>query len=820
MKKTILLALGLGLNCCGIDIDSPPTAGHLLPAWGAIKSPSDVERLFRSGQDTPKAIWSDRGFVILPVNFSEARHQRVTWDIKLDIDLRMAKGVQFDFFCRDPRPFSSFSLYFRSGKGWYHGEFTPERKGVWQRIIINKSDMQRTEGHVAGWGEVDTMRISGWRLRDEDTVCAIANLGFAGGKAEILVVRADSVAAKGGSEAKSFSHYAEAVSTTLDSLDMTSAQVSDLDLTPQILDGISLAVLPYNPSLPPEATAALKKFTAKGGRLLACYSLPQEISDLIGVNNAGSAVPDGGFSGFSRTTQGVRAQPNFAPQKSWRTTLAKTTEASQGRVAATWTDSQGADTGHPAITITEKGAFIGHVWMGGPDTATTALMRSLIGEMVPAFWRQTAEKALSNIGAVGGATSLDNLKEILSAAKPPLAARRELSKAASLRNRAQALYEVGEWDKCFAVSGQASDTALRAWMMTRKPQRDEHRAFWCHSAFGLRGKDWDASIRFLAENGFNVILPNMLWGGVAFYPSAVLPEYGELPEKGDQLAACLAACKKHGVKCHVWKVNWNTGHNAPDDFVQRMVAEGRVQRNSEAETSDRVWLCPSHPANQELEVESMLEIVRKYPVDGIHFDYIRYPGLTACHCQGCRQRFSEKTGREFKRWPDDLRGNDDGAVWQAWLDFRRASIDAVVRRVSTEARKIRPDIQVSAAVFRNWPIDRDTIGQDWKMWCEQGWLDFVCPMNYVDSNAVFLNMIATQKDFVGKARLYPGIGLSCWKDSRDPVKLAEQIEITREQGLGGFTVFNFDANAEAVLPFMRLGVTAETGWRSGMWPFK
>jgi len=71
----------------------------------------------------------------------------------------------------------------------------------------------------------------------------------------------------------------------------------------------------------------------------------------------------------------------------------------------------------------------------------------------------------------------------------------------------------------------------------------------------LRGKTWDESIRFLKENGFNVILPNMLWGGIAYYPSQVLPEYEELAQRGDQIEQCLAACRKYGVACHVWKVN-------------------------------------------------------------------------------------------------------------------------------------------------------------------------------------------------------------------------------------------------------------------------
>jgi len=35
------------------------------------------------------------------------------------------------------------------------------------------------------------------------------------------------------------------------------------------------------------------------------------------------------------------------------------------------------------------------------------------------------------------------------------------------------------------------------------------------------------------------------------------------------------------------------------------------------------WLDPAHPANFRLELDSLLEVVRKYDVDGIHFDYIR-----------------------------------------------------------------------------------------------------------------------------------------------------------------------------------------------------
>jgi len=158
-------------------------------------------------------------------------------------------------------------------------------------------------------------------------------------------------------------------------------------------------------------------------------------------------------------------------------------------------------------------------------------------------------------------------------------------------------------------------------------------------------------------------------------------------------------------------------------------------------------------------------------------------------------------------WPKETRA--PGEVREKWLDFRRSNINAVVRRVAEEARKIRPGVQISAAVFRNWPSDRDGVGQDWKLWCDNGWLDFVCPMDYFDSNALFRNAVTAQKGYAGNVPLYPGIGLSCWKNPRDAVKIAQQVEITRELGLKGFTVFNYDANAESVLPYLRLGVTSE-----------
>ena len=202
----------------------------------------------------------------------------------------------------------------------------------------------------------------------------------------------------------------------------------------------------------------------------------------------------------------------------------------------------------------------------------------------------------------------------------------------------------------------------------------------------------------------------------------------------------------------------------------------------------------------------MLEIARKYDVHGLHFDYIRYPNRQGCFCKGCQERFEKVINEKVKTWPNDIRSND--SLHEKWLDFRRQQITNVVAAVAQRGHKIRPNLKISAAVFNNWPIHRDEVGQDWKLWCEKGYLDFVCPMDYTPTNSHFQRMIEQQLTWAGKVPCYPGIGLSTWTDRTDIVKLIEQIDITRKLKTGGFTIFNYaPTEAREILPLLGKGTT-------------
>ena len=237
-----------------------------------------------------------------------------------------------------------------------------------------------------------------------------------------------------------------------------------------------------------------------------------------------------------------------------------------------------------------------------------------------------------------------------------------------------------------------------------------------------------------------------------------------------------------------------------DEFIKKMSQEGRIQVRSDNKNGAG-WLCPSDPRNIQYEIDAMVELAGKKGVAGIHFDYIRYPMDKGCYCDGCRRRFEISIGRKVERWPDDLKSDPDVSV--RWKNWRIENISAVVRDVAKLVRPMNPKMQISAAVFSNAEKSPNTIAQDWLSWCRNGYLDFVCPMNYLDSKVRQRAAVQKQLKMVAglPVKVYPGVGLSVFKKDRcDARRLSEQIAEIRACGAPGFTVFNFDKRALDALP--------------------
>ena len=739
-------------------------------------------------------------------SFHGTKIERASWDGSIKFDLTMRKGLQFLFYCPDASPVANFVIYLHSGDGWYRSRFDAPASDGWVAVRIDKKATD-IEGRPTGWGKIDTIRISAWRGQDVDTEFYIAALGVYGTAGQIVIIRGDSAAAEAPNELDAISKYTLIMSEFFDRAGLSHTVLSDRDITSERLGSFKLAVLPYNPKVPENVAVEIAEFLRAGGKLIACYTLPGRLESIAGIQTGPHVrqTYQGNFASIRPSAEPLSAMPAITNQASWNIRQVSPIEG-RSRIAAWWYDDKSQSTGKPAIIAGENCIFLTHVLLADDPANKMQLLVAMAGQLVPELRQQAAEGCLERVGRLGPYNDLDSAKKgIIKLALGDRRTLESLKKAVQLHARAASLLSEGTYSKVIDVAEQSQQFFIDAYCMAQKPLRGEHRAFWCHSAFGVAGMSWDQAVKILADNGFTAVLPNMLWAGAAFYKSDVLPVAEVVEKRGDQIELCLAACKKYGVECHVWKVNYNMGWATDKDFVAGMKAAGRTQVNYDGSSNDR-WLCPSHPENKKLEIESMLEVARKYDVHGLHFDYIRYPGKDGCFCEGCRKRFEKAIDGKINNWPADVR--NDEKLQEQWLDFRRRQITEVVAAVSQQARKIRPGIKISAAVFRNWPVDRDTVGQDWKLWCDRGYLDFVCPMDYTDYSGHFQRMVTRQLEWAGEVSCFPGIGLSTWSDSSDICKLIEQINVTRKLETVGFTIFNYSPNeANKILPLLGKGIT-------------
>lgn len=369
---------------------------------------------------------------------------------------------------------------------------------------------------------------------------------------------------------------------------------------------------------------------------------------------------------------------------------------------------------------------------------------------------------------------------------------------------------------CVAARGKEQAGRVAALGARRPGKPGERRFMDCHTAWGgIHGtRDWDESIRRLAEGGITDVIVDFAWGATAYYDSKVLTVHPDVAVRGDPLVKCLAACRRRGVKLHAWRCCWTSRSDLSADVRTRFEKEGRFQRGPDGNIL-KSWLCPSHPENHRMHVEAMVELAKK-GVDGIHYDFIRYGvGPTGgCFCDHCRAAFEKDLGRAVANWPQDVIG--DPSLKKEWGEFRCRTISRGIEEISRRVRAECPGVEISSSGGGDGTNYRIPLARDWLRWAREGWIDFVSLMDYDHGLERFTETVVRQAAVkTGKCRVYPGLGPSCWPVEFDAVKdaerMADQIEAVRRLGFGGFGVFEYDERADGYLPLLRKGALAPTG---------
>ena len=363
--------------------------------------------------------------------------------------------------------------------------------------------------------------------------------------------------------------------------------------------------------------------------------------------------------------------------------------------------------------------------------------------------------------------------------------------------------------------------------------KDEVRALWVVRTTLTSPEKIRQMINAAADNGFNTLIVQVRGLGDAYYHSRVEPRAIELkdqPPEFDPLAFTLAEAHKRGLKVHAW-LNTSLLANldalpadprhvynkhpewlavpkpvarelyqmSPNDaaYRQKIVEWSKANRGE----LEGVYTGPANPKVRDHIYNIWMDVLKHYPVDGLHFDYVRFASPDFDYSRTSLAQFEkwlkpQLTSTERRELKASQKQNPLAAAEKfpaKFADFQRAQVTALVERIYRAVKKRNPGVLVSAAVFANDENAFTRRFQDWRRWLQMGILDVACPMAYSTDTAVFQKQIeiAATTAHAAKRGVWAGIGAY-----RIPSESAvEKINVARSLKTEGFILFSYDFTA-------------------------
>ncbi|NSW75175.1 MAG: family 10 glycosylhydrolase [Candidatus Atribacteria bacterium] len=308
-----------------------------------------------------------------------------------------------------------------------------------------------------------------------------------------------------------------------------------------------------------------------------------------------------------------------------------------------------------------------------------------------------------------------------------------------------------------------------------------------------------AIIERLQEAHFNAIFLESFYNGKTVYPSQFLASLGLSPQMDifarseiDPLQIFLEEAHKRGMEIHAWMHIFYISRNEPGELLTHFPHWAVVSKDGkpgyQSGTNFLYWLCPLEEEVQNFYHKLLEELADRYPLDGIQFDYYRFPEPTladTCYAEKHRRALLKQYGVD----PITIDPLKDGDLSQAWIQFRADGLTEFTRTLTTNLKKNHPQIRLSCAVKPlGFPIKRYPGSlQDWPRWAEENLFDFLVPMTYSSRPAEFEGMLLWIRTFAPHTPLLAGI----WTMNLNTSTILEEIERAKQYPLSGLVFFAY-----------------------------
>ncbi len=273
----------------------------------------------------------------------------------------------------------------------------------------------------------------------------------------------------------------------------------------------------------------------------------------------------------------------------------------------------------------------------------------------------------------------------------------------------------------------------------------------------------------------------------ALYKSKIEPwsyyltgKQGKAPEPFyDPLEFWIEEAHKRGMELHVWLNPYRAHHTSGGQVSEYSVVKQKPELVVQLKNG-YYWLDPSKKETQDYSLSVVLDIAKRYDIDGIHFDDYFYPYP------------SYNNNEDF---PDD-------ESWKSYLagggklsrdDWRRESVNTFIRNVYNSIKSVKPNVKFGLSPFGIWrPRNPESIegfdqyGQlyaDAKYWINEGWVDYWTPQlywkisTYPQSFPVLLGWWKEQN--LKSKHFWPGISIDRGNNTANSIEVINQIMTVR-----------------------------------------
>ena len=242
----------------------------------------------------------------------------------------------------------------------------------------------------------------------------------------------------------------------------------------------------------------------------------------------------------------------------------------------------------------------------------------------------------------------------------------------------------------------------------------------------------------------------------------------------DPLAYCIQQARARGIEVHAW---FNPFRALPNKDIP--TARNHVVRTHPSvirNFKSYKWMDPSSSFTQQRALSVIMDVVKRYDIDGVHIDDYFYPYPDV-----------DSQGRAKQVFPD---GKSPAS--------RRVAVDGFMKAMYSSIKKKKPWVRVGISPFGIWRpgVPQGTtatidsyhhLSADSRKWLQQGWCDYMSPQLYwrINSPQSFSRLITWWRS-QGTRPIWPGIASARIDSSEDPGRpvseIVNQVSLTRSVG--------------------------------------